>query len=217
MFAPKKLVLVCIVLGATLVPIASAGSPAGCASPAGPAVCAGSPIAPFVTSTQAQAAMTALWNTEEVAGLRRDGAVLNAISTGSRLLGQNYGLDSLVCKCWAWPWTKGPRKIENLSIAYPRRSHFPLYFLAQITPSIPGEASTAAAALIVTRSSLDQPWKISMLLWDTVYTPVPAGAGFPAPEVDSNGFDLPAPQPTIESRWPSMLVDYFRHIKETGA
>lgn len=217
MFAAYRFALACIVVGATLVPAASASSSAACSSPAGPDACDGSPAAPFVTPAQAKAAITALWNTEETAFLRRDRAVLDSISTGSRLLAQNFALDSLVCKCWTWPWTRGARRIESVSIAYPRRDHFPLYFLAQITASVPGQAAPADAALIVTRSSLGEPWKISMLLWDSVYTPAAGGTAFPTAPVDADGFDLPAPEPAVESTWPSLLAGYFRQIKKTGA
>lgn len=213
----NRLALACIVLGAALVPAASASSSGACSSPAGPAACAASPTAPFVTPAQAQAAMTALWNTEETGFLRRDRAVLDGISTGSRLLAQNFALDSLVCKCWTWPWTRGARKIESVSIAYPRRDRFPLYFLAQITVSVPGQAAPADTALIVTRSSLAEPWKIAMLLWDTVYRSSAGGTAFPAAPVDADGFDLPAPEPAAESTWPSLLASYFRYIKKTGA
>jgi hypothetical protein len=188
-------------------------------SPAGPAVCVASAGAPFVTPAQAEAAMTALWNAQELAYVKRDAAELNELDTGTRLLEDHYALDSLVCKCSTWYWTKGPRTLQNLTLYYPRQSRYPLYFLAQIAAAAPGQsvaATAATAEFFVTRSSPSTPWKIATQLWDTGYAT--GGQGLPAPALDTDGFDTPPPPAVAAAAatWPRQLAAFYTTLKDTG-
>lgn len=213
-------VLACVVLVASPWALgSSAATSATCASPAGPAACDTSAVAPLVTPAQATATMTALWNAQELAYVKRDATALAGLETGSRLLEERYALAGLVCKCWHWYWTKSPRTIGGLSVYLPREDHYPLYFLAQISSPVqglPADAPGAAAALVVVRNSPSQPWKIAMQLWDTGYDRAGAG-GFDAPVVDSDGYvDVTADAVAGAKTWPSLLASYYTQIKKTG-
>jgi hypothetical protein len=178
--------------------------------------------APFVTPTQASAAVVALWNAREAANLRRDAAALGQLETGTDLLESQYALDGLVCKCWAWYWNRAPRTIRDLTIYYPRQTHYPLYLLAQVSAALPGASvppTAATAELIVTRASPSEPWRIATQIADNAYSPSVAGTDLPTPLSDSGGYDSPVSPSAVAAarRWPAMLAAYYTQLKDAGS
>ena len=210
--ATGAVVLVCWLSGA-------AGGANGCSSPAGPAACARLTSAPFVSASQARQAMTALWNARERADAARNVNALDQIDTGTELLGDHYALDSLICGCSTWYWTKGTRRIESLNLFLPRQAHYPLFFMAGVLAAPKGEtepAGTATAYMLATRAAPDSPWRIAMQIFDVGYqSPPPAIA---SPAVDPAGYDLAASPSELKAaaKWPSMLAAYYQHIKNAG-
>jgi hypothetical protein len=215
-------VLGCVVAAAALLGFAaSAGAVrvASCSSPAGSTACLGLASAPFVTPGQARQVMTGLWNARERANSVRDVAVLDGIDTGTVQLEDHFALDSLLCHCSTWYWTKGPRRIENVTVFLPRQSRYPVFFMAEVLAAPTGRtepAGNVTAVMFVTRASAAQPWRIASQLFDDAYAP--STLALPPPMVDQNGYDLPAPAAEANAAltWPALLAAYYLHLKDYG-
>jgi hypothetical protein len=214
---------VCAVVGVVVLVgclTGAAGAAGGCTSPAGAAACAGSASAPFVTPSQAKAAMAALWNAREKADATKNVKVLDGVDTGSMLLEGHYALDSVICGCSKWYWTKGVRHMQDVAVFMPRQTHYPLFFFARVLASSGNatlRAGDATAYMIVTRAAPGSPWKLAMQLFDQGYDP-PVGGISPI-ALDTAGYDESPLDSDLRAatKWPAMLATYYRHIKVDGA
>jgi hypothetical protein len=188
-------------------------------SPAGQAACLGGSLAPFVTEAQASEITTALWNTREHANVTKNRQLYAGVDTGSELLGAQYALDSLICHCSKFYWTKGPRLLRSSTIFLPAQQHYPLFFMAEVLAAPAGAsppASGATAYIIITRHDPAEPWKIAMTVFDDGYAA--PNQAIPPPAIGQNGYELMPVSPSASAArtWPRLLAAYYTHLKVYG-
>lgn len=192
----------------------------GCSSPAGAAACAGLPTAPFVTVAQAKAAIVALWEARERAQSTRNLALFAGVETGTQLTASDFAVASAECGCSTYYWTKGERTVRAVTVFVPRFESYPLYFMAEVTAALPGVSVPSVdpgvtALLIVTRLSPWDPWRVATQVYDGGYGP--RADAFQLPSTDPSGYDVSVGAAARVARtWPSLLVDYYNHMKLTG-
>jgi hypothetical protein len=200
----------------TQLAMADAGLDA-CSSPAGPLACEGDPASPALAPIARQISV-ALWNARERALVRRDLAVLGEVDTGTQFLIDRFAVESAKCGCGGrYYWTKKPRPLNAVTVYVPHPTDYPLFFMAQILSGPQSENQAVTAALIITRSGPDEPWRIASEIFDTGY--FPSAVAFPAPVPDPGGYDSDPQNPTagVAAGWPASLAAYYAYLKEHRA
>ncbi len=141
-----------------------------------------------------------------------------ACEGGTQLLADRFAIADAACQCSGerYYWTK-PRPLNTVTIYLPQQTSYPLFFMAQILSGPQSANGAATAALIITRSGPDEPWRIASKMFESGY--FPSAVPFPPPVPDPGGYDSAPQNPTAEvaASWPAMLVRYYSYFKDHGA
>jgi hypothetical protein len=148
----------------------------------------------------------------------RDLSKLRELDTGTQLLADRFAIADAACHCSGTPyyWTKGPRHLNTLTVYVPHQTSYPLFFLAQILSGTQSANGAVTAALIIIRSSADEPWRIASAIFDTGY--FPAADPLPPPVAMAGGYDTDPDNPAadVATTWPAMLTSYYTYFKTHG-
>jgi hypothetical protein len=166
-----------------------------------------------ITPTQAQQVARSIWRTREDAMVHRKLGVIQEMEVGSPAAADSQYLGSLKYGT-IQPVFTSPRPIAKVTVYVPRQTTWPAYFGASISVVPPTTAGAATAFIIVTRSGLDEPWKLAFSIGDANRADA---ISVPPPTLDADGYGVVTAAPmTPTAQWFSELTSYYRSWKDGG-